>query len=347
MTASANADTNFPISASSPLVIPEIGINHGGDLDVAFSMVDSAFRAGAQLVKHQTHIPDAEMSAAAKAIMPGNADEDIYSVISKNSLTLDQEKVLAEYVRSKGLEYISTPFSYEAAVFLHEVIDVPFFKIGSGECNNRHLVKKISEFQKPMIVSTGMNTLQSIRQTVDILDSSGIKFALMHTTNLYPTPDTHVRLGGMLDLMKEFKDVPIGLSDHTTDNLACIAALALGAQLVERHFTDKKERVGPDICCSMDESELSALLKYSTRLPSMLGGNKEPHSDETVTSDFAFQSVVSLIDIKPGEKFSMDNIGLKRPGTGSYGADDFVHLINKTATQLIEADVQLTPEMVQ
>jgi len=336
----------LPVSPKHPLIIPEIGINHGGNLDVAFSMVDAAWRAGAKLVKHQTHIPSAEMSKAAKSILPGNADKDIFSVISENSISLDDEKILAEYVRSKGIEYISTPFSFEAAIFLHEIIDVPFFKIGSGECNNRLMIKKISDFQKPMIVSTGMNSLDSIRKTVDVLESSGVDYALMHTTNLYPTPDTHVRLGGMLDLMREFDGVPIGLSDHTIDNTACNAALALGAQLIERHFTDHKQRVGPDICCSMDEVDLAKLLDDAQRIPLMLGGNKEAHIDEKVTSDFAFQSVIALTDIQPGEILTTENIGLKRPGTGPFNADDFFRLINMKSVQLIPADEQITPKML-
>ena len=160
----------------------------------------------------------------------------------------------------------------------------------------------------------------------------------LNITNLYPTPDTHVRLGGMIDLMREFEGVPVGLSDHTIDNTACNAALALGAQLVERHFTDHKQRIGPDICCSMDEIELVDLLDTARRIPLMLGGNKEAHIDEKVTSDFAFQSVIALRDIEPGEMFTSKNIGLKRPGTGAFNADDFFKLVDKISTQFIPAD---------
>ena len=224
--------SNITIKKDSPLIIPEIGINHGGKLDVAMSMVDAAVRAGARLVKHQTHIPNEEMSVAAKNIKPGNSDKDIYSVISENSLELEEEIQLAQYARSKDIEYLSTPFSIKAAEFLADKINVSCFKIGSGECSNRIMIREVAKIGKPMIVSTGMNTLESVRKTVEIIEEEGVPFALMHTTNLYPTPYSNVRLGAMMQLMREFPKVPVGLSDHTLDNLACISALALGAQIM-------------------------------------------------------------------------------------------------------------------
>ena len=339
--------SNISIKKDSPLIIPEIGINHGGKLDVAMSMVDAAVRAGARLVKHQTHIPNEEMSVAAKNIKPGNSDKDIYSVISENSLELEEEIQLAQYARSKDIEYLSTPFSIKAAEFLADKINVSCFKIGSGECSNRIMIREVAKIGKPMIVSTGMNTLESVRKTVEIIEEEGVPFALMHTTNLYPTPYSHVRLGAMMQLMREFPKVPVGLSDHTLDNLACISALALGAQIIERHFTDHKNRVGPDIVCSMDENELAELIESAKKVTMMLGGSKEPHEDEKVTIDFAFTSVVSKKKIMSGELLTKDNICLKRPGTGEFNSDDYLKLLGKRVVTDIQTDLQIKREFLE
>ena len=339
--------SNITIKKDSPLIIPEIGINHGGDLDVAKSMVDSAARAGAIIVKHQTHIPEEEMSIAAKNIKPGNSNKDIYSVISENCLGLEEEIELAQYVRSKNIEYLSTPFSIKAAEFLAEKINVSCFKIGSGECSNRIMIREVAKIGKPMIVSTGMNTLASVRKTVEIMEEEGVQYALMHTTNLYPTPYSHVRLGAMMELMREFSNIPVGLSDHTLDSLACISALALGAQIIERHFTDHKNRVGPDIICSMDENELAELIESANKISMMLGGSKEPHKDEQVTIDFAFTSIVSKKKIFAGELITKDNICLKRPGTGEFNSDDYLKLLGKKVTTDVEIDIQIKKEFLE
>lgn len=251
---------NITISSDAiPLVIPEIGINHEGSLELAKLMVDAAHRAGARLIKHQTHIPDDEMSHYARSVIPGNSSDSIYDIMSRCALSESDEYELMQYTRSLGMVFLSTPFSRAAADRL-ERFGVSAFKIGSGELNNYPLIRHIASFGKPMIVSTGMNDLEDIQRAVDILEASGVDYALMHTTNLYPTPIELVRLGAMQDMMKAFPDIPIGLSDHTTSNTACISAMVLGASLVERHFTDIKGRHGPDIVCSMDEHELHELL---------------------------------------------------------------------------------------
>ena len=195
---------NFKIGTRSvgpdfpPLVVTEIGINHNGDLEQAKILVDAAAAAGAEVIKHQTHIPDAEMSLEARDVIPGNADISIYDVIKNCSLSLDEERQLAEYVRSKGLIYMSTPFSFEALDFL-ESIDVPAYKIGSGECNNYPLVEAIASKNKPVIMSTGMNSIESIKPSVEIFRKYKTPYALMHCTNLYPTPDKLIRLNSILD----------------------------------------------------------------------------------------------------------------------------------------------------
>lgn len=327
------------------LVIPEIGINHEGSLAVAKEMVDSAHRAGARLIKHQTHICLDEMSGAARKVIPGNSDVSIYDVMERCALNEDEELELKRYVESLGMFFLSTPFSRAAADRL-EKFGVGAYKIGSGELNNYPLIEHIAEFGKPMIVSTGMNDIPAIEKTVNIMEKHGVEYALMHTTNLYPTKPEWVRLGAMQEMMNAFSGIPIGLSDHTTNNNACISAIALGATLVERHFTDKMSRTGPDIVCSMDEQALKELLQAANEVPKMLGGKKQAIKEEQVTIDFAFATVVSIKPIKKGDFFTKDNIWVKRPGTGEILAEEFDSLLGKVALCDIENDTQISRKMI-
>ena len=320
-----------------PLVIAEIGINHEGSLQTAKEMVDAAHRAGVEVVKHQTHIVDDEMSGAARKVIPGNADVSIYEIMERCALNEQDEWELMQYVQSKGMIFISTPFSRAAADRLQR-FDVPAFKIGSGECNNHPLIHHIAAWGKPMIISTGMNDLESVRKTVNIVQSYGTPLALMHTTNLYPTPDHLVRLGAMQQMMREFPGIPIGLSDHTLGNEACYAAVALGACLLERHFTDHMSRLGPDIICSMDEQSCAELIRNSKRIHSMLGGNKQAAQEEQVTIDFAFATVVTIKPLMAGETFNKENLWVKRPGTGPILAEHFDSIIGKKAKSDLPSD---------
>ena len=239
-----------------------------------------------------------------------------------------------KYTHKKGLIFISTPFSRKAVDRLVK-FNIPAFKIGSGECNNYPLVEHICKFKKPVILSTGMNDIKSIKKAVKIFKKNKIDFALLHTTNLYPTPFNLVRLGGMQEIMKEFPGVPVGLSDHTVNNLASYAALSLGASIIERHFTDHMEREGPDIICSMDEENCRELIENSKIIKSMLGGEKKAAKEEDITINFAFSTVVSIEDIKKGEKLSKKNIWVKRPGTGEIKAEFYNTVLGKTSTQNI------------
>ncbi|WP_424686286.1 MAG: N-acetylneuraminate synthase family protein [Halarcobacter ebronensis] len=325
----------------SPLVIVEIGINHEGSLKTALEMVDAAYKAGAEIIKHQTHVIEDEMSKEAKKVIPGNASESIYEIMERCSLNEEDEKKLKEYVESKGMIFISTPFSRAAADRL-EKMGVSSYKIGSGECNNYPLIEHIASFGKPMIVSTGMNDIESVRKTVDILEKYNVPYALLHTTNLYPTPVHLVRLGAMQELQKEFPNAIIGLSDHTTSNRACFAATALGACILERHFTDKMERLGPDIINSMDPIALQELIYGSAEIALMRGGKKEPAKEEQVTIDFAFATVVTIKPIKAGETLTKENIWVKRPGTGPIKAENYSKLLGKTVNKDIDNDEHIS-----
>ena len=321
----------------NPIVIVEIGINHEGSLNTAFKMVDAAHKSGAEIIKHQTHVVEDEMSGEARKVIPGNADVSIYEIIERCALNEEDEIKLKEYIESKGMIFISTPFSRAAADRL-ERMNVSAYKIGSGECNNYPLIEHIASFGKPMIVSTGMNDISSVRRMANILEQYNIQYALLHTTNLYPTPSNLVRFGAMQELQKEFPNAVIGLSDHTISNLACFGAVALGASILERHFTDSMDRDGPDIICSMDPEALRELINESVELAKMRGGKKEATKEEQVTMDFAFATVVAIQDIEKGEKFTKDNIWVKRPGTGKIKAVDFKSLLGMHAAKSIDND---------
>lgn len=324
-----------------PLVIAEIGINHEGSLEVAKQMVDAAAKAGAEVIKHQTHIVEDEMADAAKKVIPGNADVSIYEIMKRCALSEEDETELKRYVESKGMIFISTPFSRAAADRL-ERMGVVAYKIGSGECNNYPLIKHIAGFGKPMIVSTGMNDIASIQKTVDIMEAYGVPYALLHCTNLYPTKPEWIRLGAMTQLQQAFPNAVVGLSDHSLNNNACLAATALGACILERHFTDSKYRPGPDIICSMDGAEMAELIQSSREIFQMRGGEKAALKEEQVTIDFAFATVVAIADIHAGEPFTMENIWVKRPGTGEIKAVDFESLLDKKANKNIKNGEQLS-----
>ena len=324
-----------------PFVIAEIGINHEGSLKVAKEMVDAAYRAGAECVKHQTHIVDDEMSGAAKKVIPGNADISIYEIMKRCALNEEDEIALKNYVESKGMIFISTPFSRAASERL-ERMNVAAYKIGSGECNNYPLLEHIASFNKPVILSTGMNTIKSVAKAVAIFEKANVPLALLHTTNLYPTPVHLVRFGAMQELSEAFPKNVFGLSDHTLTNHACLGAVALGASILERHFTDHKQRTGPDIVCSMDENDCKELIEGSNLIWQMRGGTKGPAKEEQVTIDFAFATVVTIKPIKKGETFTKENLWVKRPGTGDVLAEEFNNILGKKATKAIADDTHLS-----
>ena len=317
-----------------PVVIAEIGINHEGSLATAKEMVDAAIGAGAEIIKHQTHIVEDEMSDHARKTIPGNADVSIYEIMERCALNEDDERRLMDYVQDKGAIFISTPFSRAAADRLAK-FDVAAYKIGSGECNNYPLIKHVAAFGKPMIISTGMNTIESVRPSVEIMRKAGVPFCLLHCTNVYPTPPELVRLGAMTRLQQEFPDAVVGLSDHTVNNFACLGAVALGASMLERHFTDRMDRPGPDIVCSMDPKALAELIEGATYIFKERGGDKGPVDAEAPTIAFAFASVVAIKDIAAGEPLTDANIWVKRPGGGDFGAADYDGLLGRKAASAI------------
>jgi sialic acid synthase SpsE len=323
-----------------PLVIAEIGINHEGSLETAIQMVDAAASVGVEVIKHQTHIVDDEMSGAAKNTIPGNANVSIYDIMKRCALNESEEYELKNYVESLDMIFISTPFSRAAANRLQK-FNVPAYKIGSGECNNYPLLQHIASFGKPVILSTGMNTIESIAKAVAIFKKYEVPYALLHTTNVYPTPNHLVRLGAMVELQNHFKDAIVGLSDHTLSNHACFGAVALGASVLERHFTDSMDRPGPDIICSMNPKACKELIEGAKILQQQRGGVKAPAAEEQVTIDFAFATICTIKPVAKGERFTAENIWVKRPGKGGILAEEYENILGKTAANNISVDAQL------
>lgn len=326
-----------------PFVIPEIGINHEGNFDKAKKMVYDAYKSGAECVKFQCHIIEDEMIK--NDVVPGNAEESIWEIMKRCSLSLDEEVALKKYVEELGMIYLSTPFSRAAADRLEE-IGVLAYKIGSGECNNYPLIKHIASFGKPIILSTGMNDIPSVKKAVQILEESNVQYAVLHCTSMYPTPYDKVRLGALEDLKNSFPNAVIGLSDHSMGNYTSYAAVALGASIVEKHFTSNKNWPGPDVQISIDPIQLKELIKGSNAIHKALGGEKTILKEEQPTIDFAYACVVSIKDIKKGEEFTKENIWVKRPGTGEIKAIDYENVIGKKAKIDIKKDAQIRWDML-
>ena len=332
---------NREISPSHPpLVIAEIGINHGGDLEVAKNMVRLAALSGCECVKHQTHIVEDEMTDEAKQIFPPNADVSIWDVMAQCALSREDEAELKRYTEELGLIYISTPFSRAAADFL-ETLDVPAYKIGSGEADNLPLIRHIARKGKPVIMSTGMQTIETLRESVQILEDAGIEYALLECTNLYPSPPEIVSLQGVTDLKAAFSNAVVGFSDHSIGPEMALASVALGASILERHYTDTRYRKGPDIINSMDPAELRFLIDRSREIHTALMNPKQRTGPEEDVYRFARASVVADTDLAAGHVITESDIWARRPGSGEIAGFEFDKVVGKTLKVAVTRNQQL------
>jgi len=326
------------IGAGRPcFVIAEAGINHNGDVKIAAELVEAAAEAGADAIKFQTHFPEFEMlRGGATAAYVG---ESLFDLLARTALSKDAHLEMQALAKKKGIIFLSTPFSREAADYL-ESIGVPAFKTGSGEMTNLPLQRHIARKKKPMIVSTGMSTPAEIDATVRALDEEGAAFALMHCTSTYPTPLEHVQLGCIGALQAKY-GVPAGFSDHTLGTAVSLAAVASGANLFEKHFTASRSLPGPDQRGSMEPKELAALVKDIRAIERALGATKTIQPGEQDVRDMALHSVVSIRDIAAGATISKDDVWVKRPGTG-IPARQLPEIVGKVAARAIEKDRLLT-----
>jgi len=322
-----------------PLVIAEVGINHEGDIEKALAMIDDAHAAGGECVKFQSHVIADEMIP--NTVVPDNATESIWDIMERCALSAEEERELKSYVEHKGMIFLSTPFSRAAADRL-ERLEPAGYKIGSGECNNYPLIRHIASFGRPVILSTGMNDIESITPAVRILEEVGVDAAILHCTSMYPTPYEHVRLGALQELGAAFPDHVLGLSDHSLGNYTCFAAVALGAGIVEKHFTSDKSWPGPDIPISIDPEELARLVEGVNAIYLARGGDKAILPEEQPTIDFAYASVVTTKPVAKGERLSADNLWVKRPGTGEIRAKDFELVLGRIADRTLASDLALS-----
>ena len=328
-----------------PLVIAEVGINHEGEFAKAIKCVDAAVSAGAEVVKFQCHITEHEMVPT--DMTPGDiSSEKLWDIIKRCELTASEEQSVQAYCADKGILYLSTPFSREAADRLYDM-NVPAFKIGSGECNNLPLIDHVARMGRPMIISTGMNDLKSVRRTVQVVRGHGTPFALMHCTSMYPTPYNNVRLGAIGELAAAFPDVPIGLSDHSINVWTCLGGAALGASILEKHFTVSRSWPGPDVPISIEPDELRDLITGSRAVWEARGGAKTILPEEQSVIEFAYATVVSIAPITAGDKLSLENVWVKRPGTGPILADRLSDVLGIRAARDIDAESQIVPEDLQ
>lgn len=328
-----------------PLVIVEVGINHEGEIKKALELVDAAVAAGAEVVKFQCHITEKEMVPT--DMKPGEiSDEKLWDIIKRCELTEAEERQVQDYCKQKGVIYLSTPFSREACDRL-DAMGVPAFKIGSGECNNYPLLEHVARKGKPMIVSTGMNDIASVKRTVATIKKFDVPLILLHCTSMYPTPYELVRLGAITDLKNEFPELDIGLSCHSLGIWTCLGAVALGAVVLEKHFTISRSWPGPDTGISIEPNELADLVTGSKAIWQSRGGRKTRLAEEQPVIDFAYATVVSIAPIPAGETFTRDNVWVKRPGTGKILADRLEDVIGKRARTDVPADVHLAPEDIE
>jgi sialic acid synthase SpsE len=314
-------------------VIAEAGINHNGDVSIASELVDAAAEAGADAIKFQTHFPEHEMlKGGATAAYVG---ESLFDLLARTAISREDHFTLRDRAKKKGILFLSTPFSREAADFL-ETVGVPAYKTGSGEMTHLPLQRHIARKRKPMIVSTGMSTPEEIDRTVQVIRAEGASFALMHCTSTYPTPFEHVQLDCIPALQTKY-GVPVGFSDHTLGNVAAFAAVALGANLFEKHFTTSRTLPGPDQQGSMEPKELEELVRGIRSIARARGATKTIQPGEQDVRNMALHSVVSVRDIAAGAAVTANDVWAKRPGTG-IPARQLGEVIGRVAKRAIAKD---------
>ncbi|MHB8129435.1 MAG: N-acetylneuraminate synthase [Mobilitalea sp.] len=301
-------------------IIAEAGVNHNGNFDLAKTMVLEAKKAGVDAVKFQTFVSKNLVSRFAQKakyqMETTDQSETQLQMLQKLELSFDHFILLSEYAKEIGIDFISTPFDMESIDFL-STLHMPFWKIPSGEITNKPYLLKIEKTKLPIILSTGMSTMDEIEEALEIFkDYQRANITLLHCNTEYPTPYQDVNLKAMKTLSEKF-GVSVGYSDHTQGIEVAIAAVALEATVIEKHFTLNKSFQGPDHKASLEPSELEAMVKAIRNIEQSLGdGVKKPSTSETKNITVARKSIVAARDIKQGERLTEDNITTKRPGTG-------------------------------
>lgn len=305
------------------LIIAEAGVNHNGSLEIAKRLIDEASFAGVDIIKFQTFKVEKLVSKAAKQAEYqkkniGKGEETQYAMLKKLELSNEQHEELIAYCKSKNIRFFSTAFDMDSIDYLHS-LNLGLWKIPSGEITNYPYLKKIASYKEPVILSTGMCELTDIENAINVLVGNGVSkdiITVLHCNTEYPTPMKDVNLKAMLEIKEKF-GVKIGYSDHTEGIEIPIAAVALGATVIEKHFTLDKNMEGPDHKASLEPSELKAMVKSIRNIEQALGtGHKTISGSERKNIEIARKSIVAAKDIKEGEIFSEENLTVKRPGNG-------------------------------
>lgn len=305
------------------LIIAEAGVNHNGSLEIAKRLVDEASSAGVDIIKFQTFKAEKLVSKAAKQAEYqkkniGKGEETQYAMLKKLELSNEQHEELIAYCKSKNIRFFSTAFDMDSIDYLHS-LNLSLWKIPSGEITNYPYLKKIASYKEPVILSTGMCDLSDIENAINVLVANGVSkdtITVLHCNTEYPTPMKDVNLKAMLEIKEKF-GVEIGYSDHTEGIEVPIAAVALGATVIEKHFTLDRNMEGPDHKASLESSELKAMVKSIRNIEKALGtGHKTISESERKNIEIARKSIVAAKDIKEGEIFTEENITVKRPGNG-------------------------------
>ena len=321
---------------STTTIIAEAGINHNGSIDTAKKMIDAAVYAGADLVKFQTFKAETLVTKTAeKADYQKNLtekSESQYEMIKKLELDRVAHEELIQYCMEKGIIFLSTAFDHDSIDLLNE-LDIPLYKIPSGEITNLPYLRHIGRMGKPIFMSTGMATLKEVRAALNILLEAGAeknKITILHCNTEYPTPMQDVNLRAMLTIRDEL-GVKVGYSDHTLGIEVPIAAVAMGATVIEKHFTLDRTLPGPDHAASLEPDELKAMVSAINNIEKAMGdGVKKPSPSDTKNIPIARKSIVAKKPIKKGEIFSEENLMAKRPGTG-LSPMDWDNVIGMTA----------------
>lgn len=322
-------------------IIAEAGVNHNGDIGIAKKMVDAAAAAGADAVKFQTFQAQNLVCKSAKKaeyqLETTEQSETQYQMLKKLELTEEMHRELISYCNAQGIQFLSTPFDVNSVELL-ERYQIPIMKIPSGEITNYPYLKKIGSTKKKVILSTGMSTLDEVKSAVKVLQDNGTTdIVVLHCNTEYPTPMSDVNLRAMVTLQKGL-GLNVGYSDHTNGIEAAIAAVALGACVIEKHFTLDRTMEGPDHKASLEPGELRAMIAAVRNVERALGdGEKRPSDSEKKNIAIVRKSIVAKRDIAIGETFSEENIATKRPGTG-ISPMEWENVIGKTATRNYKMD---------
>lgn len=305
------------------LIIAEAGVNHNGNLETAKELIDKASDAGADFVKFQTFKASGLVTKNAKRAEYQDSNtknnDSQYEMLKKLELSEDAHDILIEYCKSKGIKFLSTGFDLDTLEFLNK-LNIELFKIPSGEITNLPYLRKIASFKKPVVMSTGMASMQEVTEAFTVLVKEGLKkenITIVHCNTEYPTPMEDVNLKAMNSIGKQL-DVNIGYSDHTLGIEVPIAAVALGAIVIEKHFTLNRNLPGPDHRASLEPGELKLMVESIRNIEKAISGNgeKEPSKSEMKNKHIARKSIIASKEIKKGEKFDEDNLTIKRPGNG-------------------------------